>query len=177
MVGSGNPDIKEKRIFALLWNTNRKKGGNLKKLFDTGTKIPWNVCIIKQKHVHRPDLHRGRYHSPWWSWCWLSPPPSILKQAQKQLNKIANNSNTPTQGSGSGSAFIFSPGQCCGAAPFLGSSGAWWPRSRCRLRPTLVGSSSRQKEVAPAPYTKIFHFKLLNRYLLRQVCFGPYLPF
>ena len=56
--------------------------------------------------------------------------------------------------------------QCCGAATFLGGSGSWCPRSRSwlrlRLQPTWVGSDSRQKEAAPAPapYTKIFHFKL-----------------
>ena len=41
----------------------------------------------------------------------------------------------------------WSRNQCCGAATFLGGSGSRWPRSRSRLRlrPTWVGSGSRQK--------------------------------
>ena len=41
--------------------------------------------------------------------------------------------------------------QCCGAATFLGGSSSRSPRSRSqlRLRPTWVGSGSRQKKAAP----------------------------
>ena len=71
--------------------------------------------------------------------------------------------------------------QCCGAATFLGGSGSRSPRFRSRLwlrlQPTWIGSGSRHKKAAPAPYTKIFHFELLNSELLIQVYCGPYLPF
>ena len=48
--------------------------------------------------------------------------------------------------------------QCCGAASFLSGSGSGIPRSRSPLRPNWVGSGSRQKKAAPAPYAKIFSF-------------------
>ena len=58
----------------------------------------------------------------------------------------------------------FRVNQYCGAATFLGGYGSWLPRSWSRLRLWLTwvssGSSSRQKEAAPAPYIKNVHFKL-----------------
>ena len=52
------------------------------------------------------------------------------------------------------------------------------PRSRSRLqiRPNWVCSGSRQKNAAPAPYTKICHFELLKNLLLTQAFIGSYLP-
>ena len=46
----------------------------------------------------------------------------------------------------------------------------------------LLGSApapgkKRQFQAAPAPDTKIFHFKLSKSLMSIQVCFGPYLPF
>ena len=49
--------------------------------------------------------------------------------------------------------------QCCGAATFLGGSVSGSLRSR--LRPNWVGSGSRQKKAAPAPYTLIT-FTVIN---------------
>ena len=46
-----------------------------------------------------------------------------------------------------------------------------------RLRLQAKKGGSRRLQAAPAPYTKIFNFELWKSELIRQVYFGPFLPF